>query len=224
MSCCGGCNTIVTGPGGVNPPIDPLDCNGATFGPEGLLAPRTEVTGVAVNAPGTGTPVDVFVTHTPGCPESYQVSAQIPPPVSGMIAYGGRDMSDDPNNTYFTMPGVMTLPEAGCYNLDVTVRHGMEAEPGTSQGALYARLWDATAGVVVPLSELMLESTNRVDTAGRFGGQNSSQIAVRYCVDGPTQIELQARKITFFGSVGLYWIGPSDADGQQPGRFSKVSD
>lgn len=215
-SCCGG------GTGGA-PRIDPQDCNALTTGPAGLLVPETDIIGLA---PGgnvsTERSVDIDVTPPAdgACPEVWTIGARLTP-VSGQTDAGSLDLGPDPGDTWKDMPGVIVLPEAGTYALDASVRATIEGD-GPVQGWVSARLFDATTGAAVPLSDTLIGLINENST-DRDSFQATSPIQVLYQVNGPRTIRVQGLRHTTFGTLHIAQI-VSGAQGYSTLRFTKVSD
>ncbi|MCC9686865.1 hypothetical protein [Streptomyces sp. MNU103] len=93
----------------------------------------------------------------------------------------------------------VALPSAGLYELDATVRAGLNADEGTNTWTR-AHLYDVTAGADVPDSEVLVHQL--ITTAGTGpvnGGHGSAPILVTYAVAGPTVIRLEAARHTSYG-------------------------
>ncbi|MBL0777843.1 hypothetical protein G6541_11085 [Streptomyces albidoflavus] len=92
------------------------------------------------------------------------------------------------------------LPGAGLYELDATVRGGLNAGVGTNTW-IRAHLFDATAGTDVPGSEVLVHQLiTTVGTGPVEGGHDSAPILVTYAVAGPSTIRLEAARHNSFGA------------------------
>lgn len=140
------------------PTLDPNACNAAQNTPDGLLVPQVEVTGVAVNAPGTGTPVDVFVTPTPGCPDQFQVAAEVTLPAggnvvmpSGQTVMGDVLLHQQPASTRVEVPSSqVTLPEPGTYEITADIAgYAQWFSAGPRSVAVSAYIFDTATGTNV---------------------------------------------------------------------------
>jgi hypothetical protein len=118
----------------------------------------------------------------------------------------------------------VTLPEAGTYALDLDVRTRFSAIPPVNTFVV-GRLWNVTAGAVLPNSERILSQL--IDGtpvgAGGIGKNTTSPISERITVSGPTTIRLQAQRTNAAGAstIAAIW---SDGNGRTSFRFSKISD
>lgn len=237
MSC--GCSTIVTGSGGANPPIDPQACNAITNGPNGLLVPQTEVTGVAVNAPGTGTPVDVFVTPTPGCPDAFSVSAEVTiPPVGGAVVWpSGEEIMDgvllhnEPAGTDITVPGSQfTLTEPGVYEITADMLAGAQwVAAGPREAWVQAHIHNDTAGADVfnsgrTLLQLQDAENHPTPPSPGYNISGANTLRALVTITGPTNFSVNVSKSP--GTNAFVLLAPQVLGAEQVNHivWRKVSD
>ncbi|PSK57987.1 hypothetical protein B0E38_01832 [Streptomyces sp. 111WW2] len=94
----------------------------------------------------------------------------------------------------------VSLPTAGLYALDATVRAGLNAGVGTNTW-IRAHLFDVTAGADVPDSEVLVHQLiTTVGTGPVDGGHDSAPILVTYAVAGPRTVRLEAARHNSFGA------------------------
>ncbi|MFI2434636.1 hypothetical protein [Streptomyces sp. NPDC018693] len=118
----------------------------------------------------------------------------------------------------------VTLPVAGTYHLDANVRGVLNATDGTNCW-IGARLWDVTAGALVPDSEVLVQQIAlSVSTATPVVNQAENQhapILVPYTIPGSRLVRLQIVK---------HYSGPnpsaarvqSDANGRTTLRWERI--
>lgn len=95
--------------------LNPDACNAATCTETGLLVPRTAVAGIAPGGNiGDTRSVDIDVTETGDCPDTWTVGARLTP-VYGQIA--GSDLTLPLNSQWTATNCVATLPEPGAYRV-----------------------------------------------------------------------------------------------------------
>ncbi|BCK66464.1 hypothetical protein Srufu_004170 [Streptomyces libani subsp. rufus] len=108
---CGGCPVL----------IDPRTCNTLSQTAQGLLAPRTVLSGIAPGgAVGDSRSVDVDVTDTGGrdCPDTWNIGARLSP-VSGEV-HDDSEVSLPLDATWQPTGAAAVLPEAGVYEVTAT--------------------------------------------------------------------------------------------------------
>lgn len=116
------------------------------------------------------------------------------------------------------------LPSAGVYNLDAVVRANLSGNTPVNT-FIVARLFDVTAGAVVPNSETMVHqigvSISPATSSLNDGSNQEGTINTRYVTTGPRTIHLQAQRTNNAGaSVAAGII--SDASGRTSLRFTRV--
>jgi hypothetical protein len=198
--------------------LDPAACNALSKTASGLLVPRTVLTGIA---PGgnvsTTRSVDVDVTETPGCPDAWAVGARLTPvggQTTGLVGLGSAAY-----DTWTAVPGTdLTLPEAGLYEVVADVQAGAIMPGSVSNAYVQARLFDVTAGAVIPLSSrtVFLFSDTPSNSVHTFHG-NASPAAL-YQVVGPVTLRVEGLKHVDAGTSQAEVLFVPNF------RFRKVSD
>lgn len=114
----------------------------------------------------------------------------------------------------------IVLPGAGTYQLDASVRAALAATSPTNT-YITARLFDATAGAVVPDSEVIINQINLGASSGAVtSGLNvTGPITTEYTVPGPRVIRLQGRRVGVSASAALH----DNADGRTVLRFKRIA-
>ena len=105
----------------------------------------------------------------------------------------------------------VSLPTAGLYELDATVRAVLSAAAGTNTW-VRAHLYDVTAGADVPNSEVLVHQLiTTVGTGPMDGGSDSAPILVPYAVTGPSVIRLEAARHNSFGASTVATVASGPA-------------
>ncbi|MET8609818.1 hypothetical protein [Streptomyces misionensis] len=119
----------------------------------------------------------------------------------------------------------VTLTAAGAYHLDAVVRATLNASDGTNVW-IGARLFDVTAGAVVPNSEALVyqiaNSVSPTTTVVTEGGNQAVPIAVPYTVPGPRVIRIQVVK-NYTGPAPATAQVISDANGRTTLRYERIA-
>ncbi|MTE20279.1 hypothetical protein F0L17_14405 [Streptomyces sp. TRM43335] len=99
----------------------------------------------------------------------------------------------DQANTWIDLPGTdAVLPEAGTYNLDATWRAQLQGV-GPIHHYVTGRIWDVTAGTVVPDSGAWVCTIIEYRSiAGQTGDDRTADAHVPYTIPGPRTIRMQA--------------------------------
>ncbi|WP_405893704.1 hypothetical protein OG272_15690 [Streptomyces sp. NBC_00104] len=118
----------------------------------------------------------------------------------------------------------LTLPSAGTYQLDTTVRGNLQASGNNFNVWLQARLWDITAGAVVPDSECIVQQywLTQADVAS-LGGNAAASVLIEYSVPGPRSIRLEASRINLQGASIQAGIGSDTVSGRTTLRYERVA-
>ncbi|MTE20278.1 hypothetical protein F0L17_14400 [Streptomyces sp. TRM43335] len=118
-----------------------------------------------------------------------------------------------------------TLPEAGVYHLDASVR-GLLNGASNVNAYVLARLLDATTGLLVPDSEVLVHQIaiahGAGDTSVAVGGNRSASISVRYAVPAPRTVRLQVARVTATGATTNAAVY-SDGNGRTTLRYLRVA-
>ncbi|MFF4900430.1 hypothetical protein [Streptomyces sp. NPDC001068] len=115
------------------------------------------------------------------------------------------------------------LPAAGTYQLDATVRASVAAvDP--SNVWVSARLFDVTAGIVVPDSEVLIAQVNvNSSNAAVSSGHNcTSPIQVEYTVIQPTTIRVEGARTNNTGTATTASI-LANANGRTTLRYRRIA-
>ncbi|MGW4731836.1 hypothetical protein ACWEQC_22180 [Streptomyces shenzhenensis] len=119
----------------------------------------------------------------------------------------------------------LTLPVAGTYHLDANVRAVLVAADGTNAW-IGARLYDVTAGVVVPDSEVLIQQIDTiVSTATPVVTQGVNQhapILIPYAVPGSRLVRLQVVR-RYSGPAPTTARVQSDTTGRTTLRYERVA-
>ncbi|NUT52439.1 MAG: hypothetical protein HOV94_34895 [Saccharothrix sp.] len=127
-----------------------------------------------------------------------------------------------PPGAWVNTPLVVTLPVAGTYELDADVRGRLSGTPSFNS-FITARLWNDTAGVVVPQSERLIHQIIDANVGDATAGGNvTAPISELIQVTGPTVIRLQARRVDATGTASIAQIY-SDGNGYTSLRFDRVA-
>jgi hypothetical protein len=130
---------------------------------------------------------------------------------------------DLPAGVWTDTPLVINLPYAGTYAIDANVRGRLSGNPVLNT-FITARLWDATSGAALPLSERLVYQiidTNPSNTTA--GGNATAPISELITVTGPTTIRLQALDTNAAGIATIAQIY-SDGNGYTSLRFVRGGD
>ncbi|MFI6290023.1 hypothetical protein ACIBEJ_00470 [Nonomuraea sp. NPDC050790] len=115
------------------------------------------------------------------------------------------------------------LPSAGIYQLDATVRSAMTAVSPVNTFTV-ARLFDVTAGAVVPGSEVIVQQISVTASAGAVshGYNNTAPIQVEHVVTGPRTVRLEAARFNASGASQTARV-VSDASGRTTLRWNRIA-
>lgn len=136
----------------------------------------------------------------------------------------GVDLTSAASNAWVDLGLSLALPTAGTYHLDAVVR-GNIGRMGTGENALIkARLWDVTAGGVVPDSVAIVvqiaEFAGGAVTALQWNG--SAAISVEYKPTSPRTIRLEVARTDISGTTEVAGIG-SDTLQKTTLRYARVA-
>lgn len=135
------------------------------------------------------------------------------------------DLQPTATGTWVNTGLQLTLPVAGTYHLDANVRSVLVAADGVNVW-IGARLFDVTAGAVVPDSEVLVQQIDTgVSTATPVVTQSTNQhaaILVPYTVLGSRLVRLQVVK-HFSGGNSTVARVQSDGNGRTTLRYERVA-
>ncbi|MEU0061620.1 hypothetical protein, partial [Streptomyces sp. NPDC006334] len=129
---------------------------------------------------------------------------------SGFAALpAGVDLTSAASGAWVDLGLSLALPTAGTYHLDAVIR-GNIGRMGTGENALItARLWDVTAGAVVPDSAAIVvqisEFAGGAATALQWNG--SAAISVEYRAASPRTIRVEVARTDIAGTTEVAGIG-----------------
>ncbi|KQW11421.1 hypothetical protein [Streptomyces sp. Root369] len=144
---------------------------------------------------------------------------------SGFAALpAGVDLTSAASNAWVDLGLSLALPTAGTYHLDAVVR-GNIGRMSTAENALIkARLWDVTAGAVVPDSVAIVvqiaEFAGGAATALQWNG--SAAISVEYKPTSPSTVRLEVARTDISGTTEVAGIG-SDTLQKTTLRYARVA-
>lgn len=117
----------------------------------------------------------------------------------------------------------VALPRAGTYHLDANVRTSISGLVAINVN-VSARLFNVTAGAVVPNSEIIANNLFLTGVAVlTFGNDNTASIHVEHPVPGPATIRLELDRTDIIGLLTTSSI-ESDAAGRTTLRYHRVHD
>ncbi|MCX4458676.1 hypothetical protein OOK58_42975 [Streptomyces sp. NBC_01728] len=118
----------------------------------------------------------------------------------------------------------IALPSAGTYQLDANVRGNLQGSGNNFNVWLQARLWDITAGAVVPDSECIVQQYWLTQAAAAsLGGNAVASALIEYSVPGPRSIRLEASRINLVGSSIAAGIPSNTVAGRTTLRYERIA-
>lgn len=143
----------------------------------------------------------------------------------GFVALpAGIDLTSAASGAWISLGLSLVLPAPGTYHLDAVVR-GNIGRMGTGENALItARLWDVTAGVIVPNSEAIVVQIAEFapGAATALQWNSSTAIGVEYKATSPSTVRLEAARIDIAGTTEVAGIG-SDNLQRTTLRYARVA-
>jgi hypothetical protein len=136
----------------------------------------------------------------------------------------GVNLTSTASGAWIDLGLSLALPTAGTYHLDAVVR-GSIGRMGAGENALIvARLWDVTAGAIVPASEAIVvqiaQFASGVATA--LAWNSSAAISVEYTATSPRTIRVEAARTDIAGTTENAGIG-SDTLQRTTLRYARVA-
>ncbi|MFF6801141.1 hypothetical protein [Streptomyces sp. NPDC012616] len=136
----------------------------------------------------------------------------------------GVDLMSAASGAWIDLGLSLALPAPGTYHLDAVVRGNIGRMSTGENAFIAARLWDVTAGVVVPASEAIVvqiaEFAGGAATALQWNG--SAAISVEYAAPSPRTVRLEAARTDISGTTEVAGIG-SGALQQTTLRYARVA-
>lgn len=136
----------------------------------------------------------------------------------------GVDLTSTASNAWIDLGLSLALPAPGAYHLDAVVR-GNLGRMGTGENALIkARLWDVTAGAMVPDSEAIVVQISEFASGAATALQwnSSAAISVEYNPTSPRTIRLEAARTDIAGTTEVAGIG-SDTLQRTTLRYARLA-
>lgn len=144
---------------------------------------------------------------------------------SGFAALpAGVDLSTAASGAWISLGLSLALPAGGTYHLNAVVR-GNIGRMGTGENALItARLWDVTAGAIVPSSEAIVVQISEFapGAATALQWNSSTAISVEYKSTTPRTIRLEAARTDIAGTTEVAGIG-SDTLQRTTLRYARIA-
>ncbi|MFJ8852365.1 hypothetical protein [Streptomyces sp. NPDC102437] len=139
------------------------------------------------------------------------------------VLAGNVDLQPTASGAWTNTGLELTLPAAGVYHLDASVRAALSGT-STVNTWIVARLWDVTAGALVPSSEVLVHQIS-LSTAGAAVTNGSNQhgaISVRYAVPAARLVRLQVARVNGAGASASAAILSAD-NGRTTLRYERIT-
>ncbi|MFC8332728.1 hypothetical protein [Streptomyces olivaceus] len=197
--------------------VDPRACNALTDGPDGLVVPRTALTGVAPTAPLGGArsvSVDVVAPAADACPAQWQVGARLAPIFDQLVLSEDKNLVASPDGQFVGFGLLMTLPETGVYEITVTLQTVIAVAPssGPFNLAIIGRLYNVTGDGPVPGTQATLQrNVSNQAPVSTWSDADLSTFTRFITTNGVTQVRAEVALIrangTPVGSTGVLSSG-----------------
>ncbi|WP_019061695.1 hypothetical protein [Streptomyces prunicolor] len=136
----------------------------------------------------------------------------------------GVDLGSAASGAWVDLGLSLALPTAGTYHLDAVVRGNLGNMSAGENAVVLARLWDVTAGALLPDSEAIVvqiaEYAPGAATALQWNG--SAAISVEYKPTSPRTVRLEAARVDIAGTTEVAGIG-SDTLQRTTLRYARVA-
>ncbi|MEV6738719.1 hypothetical protein AB0N14_18010 [Streptomyces sp. NPDC051104] len=134
------------------------------------------------------------------------------------------DLNAAASGTFVATGLVLTLPSAGAYHLDATVRAFLGTMTTGEAAYIVARLYDVTARAVVPNSEVLAHqlAVGAGTSATLLTWNRTASVQVRYTIPGTRTIRLEAARVTQTGITDSASV-VSDGNGRTTLRYERVA-
>jgi hypothetical protein len=136
----------------------------------------------------------------------------------------GVDLMPATSGAWVDIALSLALPARGTYHLDAVVRGNLGRMSTAENAYVAARLWDVTAGAVVPYSEAVVvqiaEFAGGAATALQWN--DSAAISVEYAVPSPRTVRLQASRVDISGTTEVAGLGSGGIQ-QTTLRYTRVA-
>ncbi|MER6828889.1 hypothetical protein ABT352_23110 [Streptosporangium sp. NPDC000563] len=136
----------------------------------------------------------------------------------------GADLGSAASGAFVDLGLSLALPAPGTYHLDAVVRGNLGNMSTGENAVIAARLWDVTAGTIIPNSEAIVvqiaEYPQGAATALQWN--SSAAISVEYKATSPRTVRLEAARIDIAGTTEVAGIG-SDTLQRTTLRYARVA-
>jgi hypothetical protein len=136
----------------------------------------------------------------------------------------GVDLMPAASGAFVDLGLSLALPAPGTYHLDAMVRGNLGRMSTGENAVIVARLWDVTAGAIVPSSEAIVvqiaEFPEGAATALQWNG--SAAISVEYKPTSPRTVRVEAARIDVSGTTEVAGIGSGNLQ-QTTLRYARVA-
>lgn len=140
------------------------------------------------------------------------------------VLSGGVDLMPAASGAWVNLGLSLALPTAGTYHLDAVVRANIGRMSTGENAYIAARLWDVTAGAIVPFTEAIVvqiaEFAGGAATALQWN--DSTAINVEYAVTSPRTVRLEAARVDISGTTDVAGIGSGGIQ-QTTLRYARVA-
>ncbi|MFI1703052.1 hypothetical protein [Streptomyces griseoruber] len=144
---------------------------------------------------------------------------------SGFAALpAGVNLGSAASGAFVNLGLSLALPTPGTYHLDAIVRGNIGNMTVGENALIVARLWDVTAGAIVPNSEAIVVQIAEYATGAATALQwnSSAAISVEYKAASPVTVRVEAARIDVSGTTEAAGIG-SDTLQRTTLRYQRVA-
>jgi hypothetical protein len=136
----------------------------------------------------------------------------------------GVDLMPAASGAFVDLGLSLALPAPGTYHLDAMVRGNLGRMSTGENAVIVARLWDVTAGAVVPGSEVIVVQIAEFaeGSATALQWNSSAGISVEYATTSPRTVRVEAARIDIRGTTEVAGIGSGDLQ-QTTLRYARVA-
>ncbi|MFF0092678.1 hypothetical protein ACFYSF_22330 [Streptomyces canus] len=136
----------------------------------------------------------------------------------------GVDLGPAASGAWVNLGLSLALPAPGTYHLDAVVRGNLGNMSSGENAVVLARLWDVTAGAIVPNSEAIVVQIAEYapGTATALQWNSSTAISVEYTPTSPRTVRLEASRFDISGTTEVAGIG-SDTLQRTTLRYARVA-
>lgn len=192
------------------------------------------VTGIVdATCPPTSTERSIDIDVIPGGACDFAVGARLHPCFGQLINPANFNLTTAPGDNGVWQPVtnfLVALPEAGCYDVHAEVGAALNLTSGANGIIMAARLFNVTAGAVVPNSQrdVMQLNPGNLNATNPLSLQLTAPLGAQICVAAPTTIRVEAQVFWTSGTgttITLAQIfGGARAQGTSRLAFEKIAD